>query len=403
MIAVIILLYIVSFLVIWQLVGYPSVMGLIALLQRQKKKDLSYQPYISIVLPAFNEERVIENRIENLLQLDYPKDKYEIIVVESGSTDNTYQTVEKFTANRKMNSEPAIQVLRQEVREGKASAINFGKLYASGDIVLTTDANSTFNRDVLKEIAPHFKDPEVGAVGGSYVTSNPENSLASSEFFYWDLENIIRTGESALESACLFYGSISAWRKDIVEGDTQTISDDLDMAIQIKRAGYQIKFEPKAIAYEPSADTVVDQVIQRKRTTIATLECILKHKAYFLLPKNLYSLMILPSHKGLNMLSPFTLLAIPILYLISRDSTVIIPHLIITISVFALLLGILMLLRRKLAGSRKTATGITLFSIPKIAYYVLLNNYIILLAWKDFVLRRYSVLWEKAESTRIGE
>ncbi|GAI24439.1 unnamed protein product, partial [marine sediment metagenome] len=89
MTAVIILLYVFSFLVIWQFVAYPFVMGLIALLQRPKRKDLSYQPYVSIIVAAFNEERVIEKRLENLLELDYAKDKYEIIVVDDGSSDNT--------------------------------------------------------------------------------------------------------------------------------------------------------------------------------------------------------------------------------------------------------------------------------------------------------------------------
>ena len=89
----IILLYLLSFLLIWQFVGYPSLMAVAALKAKPKNKDYSYQPFVSIVVPTYNEEKVIEKRIENLFDLDYPKDNYEIIVVDSGSTDNTTEIV----------------------------------------------------------------------------------------------------------------------------------------------------------------------------------------------------------------------------------------------------------------------------------------------------------------------
>lgn len=400
MTVIIVLLCVFSFLVIWQFVGYPAFMGLVALRAKPGKKTSSYEPYVSIVVPAFNEEKVIRARIDNLLQLDYPKEKYEIIVVESGSTDRTYQVVEQFMTRHGANSGPRLELIAEKERRGKASAINLGKRDARGDIVLVTDANSFFDRNVLKEIMPHFEDPKVGAVGGRYAVSNPQDDLASSEAFYWDLEYIMRLGESALESACLFHGEINAWRKNIVEADTRMLSEDLDMAIQIRRAGYKIRYEPRAIVNERGAITIADQIKQRKRTAIGTLQCIFKHRRYLLLPGDLYRLLIFPSHKGLAMLSPFTLSAIPILYIVAHNSAIIIPHLVATTLAFALVLGILMLLRAKLRQPGGIATRASPSSILRIAYYVLLNEYIVLLAWRDFLFGRYSVLWEKAESTR---
>jgi cellulose synthase/poly-beta-1,6-N-acetylglucosamine synthase-like glycosyltransferase len=172
------------------------------------------------------------------------------------------------------------------------------------------------------------------------------------------------------------------------------------MAVQIKRAGYKIEYEPRAMVNEPSATTLSDQIKQRRRTAIGTLQCMFKHRAYFLLPRDLYSLLIFPSHKGLAMVSPFTLSAIPILYIIVRNSTIIIPHLVATILAFVLMFGILMLLRARLMKPEKRAERTSMPSIFKITYYVLLNEYIILLAWRDFLFGRHSVLWEKAESTR---
>ena len=120
MIVIIILLCVFSFLVIWQFVGYPSLMGLIALRWSPKKKDSSYEPYVSIIVPALNEEKVIKKRIDNLLKLDYPGEKYEIIVVDDGSADNTSQIVEELVKKHQTNSEPCLKLVRARERKGKA-------------------------------------------------------------------------------------------------------------------------------------------------------------------------------------------------------------------------------------------------------------------------------------------
>jgi len=393
-------LCLVSLLLIWQFVGYPVLMGIIALAAKPKPKDRTYTPFVSIIVPAFNERDVILRRLENLLQLDYPPGEYEILVVESGSTDGTYEAVQDFIAERPSRA-PGLKLLRERERRGKASAINLGKQHAEGEIVLVTDANSVFDQNVLSELMPHFQDPKVGAVGGRYLVSNPENLYTSSESFYWDLEYIMRRGEAALDSACLFHGEINAWRKDLIpEADTGIISEDLDMAIRIRRQGYKIEYEPEAKVYEPTAKTARGQIVRRKKVSTGTILCIFKHLSYFILPRDLYSLLIFPSHKGLTMLSPFLLLAIPVLYLVIGDVRVVLLHLTLTAVAFGLLLGVLLLLRARLIprGGRPTGTGIG--SLPRIAYYTLLNEYLVFLAWIDLIRGSYTVLWDRAESTR---
>lgn len=393
---VVILLYLLSFLLLWQFVGYPLLMVAVVFISKHKNKDCNYQPFVSIIVPAYNEEKVIERKIKNLFDLDYPRDKYEIIVVESGSTDGTYKIVKSIIEGN-ANLKPVLKLIKEKERKGKASAINLGKGHAQGDFILVTDANSIFDRNVLSEIMPHFKDSKVGAVGGRYVVSDPENSLAASESFYWNLEYITFKGESYLDSPAIINGTISAWRKKIVEADT-LLSEDVDMALQVRRAGYNIEYEPNAVVYERAATTPRDQIIQRKRTSIGVLQCIFKHWKYFLLPSNLYNLLIFPSHKILAMLSPFLLLAIPVLYMLSGDFKTIFMHFFLTLLIFGLLLSLLMHLKSKLIKDEKMNFSIS--AIPKIVYYVLLNEYLILLAWRDFIFRRYSVVWEKAESTR---
>jgi len=396
---ILVLLYFGSFLLIWQFVGYPSLMAVVAIRARPKNKDYSFQPFVSVIVPTYNEEKVIRKRVENLYELDYPKNKYEIIVVDSGSTDKTAEIVEEIIRTNN-NSTPTLKLVREKERRGKASAINFGKKHAGGDIVLVTDANSVFDKNVLKEMMPHFKIPNVGVVSGRYVVSNPDNTLTDSEYFYLEYQYPTFVGESFLDSVCIVHGSISGWRKDLVNIDKHVLTEDLDMAIQVRRAGYKVEYEPNAISNEPSATTVGDQITQKKRTSIGTIQCIFKHWKYFLFPKDLYSLLIFPSHKTLAMFSPFIFLAIPILYIISWDVKIVITHFVLTVSIFAGMLALLMLLKSRFVKEKNVKSRFSIFSIPKIVYYVLLNEYVILLAWKDFIFKRYSVLWEKAESTR---
>jgi len=389
----------VSTLLIWQFVGYPLLMATIALRTKPKVVDYKHQPFVSILVPTYNEENVIAKRIENLLGLSYPKDKYEVIVVDSGSLDRTV-SIAQGILQAHGNLSPSMKIIQEKERRGKASAINFGKRSARGDIVLVTDANATFDPNVLREIMPHFKDPKVGAVGGRYCVANPNNALAAPTSFYWDLEYLMRVGESALDSACLFHGEINAWRKNLVDADVRMLSEDLDMCLSIKAKGYKIVYEPSAIVYEPAATTSEDQIKQRKRTSIGTIQNLFKHGRFLISSKGWYGKFIFPSHKALVMVSPFLLLAIPIIYAAIGDLQIVLTHFVFTLVLFAGLFATLLCSRSWLLGKKSGTTSFSLMSFPKIVYYVLLNEYLILLAWKDFLFGRYSVLWEKATTTR---
>jgi len=374
-------------------------MAIVALKSKPEKKDYSFQPFVSVLVATYNEEKVIAKRIENLFTLDYPKNKYEVLVVDSGSTDRTTNIVEKFI-RQSIQSQPDLKLIKENTRRGKASAINLGKEQAKGAIVLIADANSIFDENVLREMMPHFKNPEIGAVSGRYFISNPNKILSSSEAFYWEIEHIMMLGESYLDSISTVIGTISAWRKELMNFRPTTISEDLDMTIQTRRNGYKVKYEPDAMVYEPSATASEDQIKQRKRTSTGTIQNMFKHINYFLPPRNLYTLLIFPSHKVLAMFSPFILLAIPILYIVAWDIGIIITHFALSLFIFAGMLILLLSLKSRLVKNKGMKSGFSISAIPKIIYYVLLNEYLILLAWIDFIFQRHSVLWERAESTR---
>jgi poly-beta-1,6-N-acetyl-D-glucosamine synthase len=392
----IVVLYLLAFLLIWVFSGYPLLMLGFALRHKNADKDYSYQPFISVLVPTFNEEAVIEQRIQNLRDLQYPKDKYEILVVDSGSVDATKSIVQRICQE---DGSPRVTLVCEDQRMGKASAINRGTAHAAGDIILVTDANSVFDNRVLAELAPHFKNSEIGGVGGRYVVANPENPLPCTEQFYWDYECSLRSGETALDSACLFQGEINAWRKSIVDADTTMIGEDLDMSIEILKKGYKVAFEPNAICYEPAPTSLSDQLTQKKRRCLGTIQNMVKHWQYLIVPRDWYRLVIFPSHKGLLMVTPFMFGGILLSYILIWNVPLILSHIFITSALFLVVLFSYLRLapRVRLAHNSTPAAKV---SLPRLASYVLFDEYLLLLAWKDFFFRKYSVLWEKVGSTR---
>jgi poly-beta-1,6-N-acetyl-D-glucosamine synthase len=388
--------YTLAILLIWTFVGYPLLMLRFALHRRDDNKDYSFQPFISILVPTFNEEAVIQKRIQNLQALKYPKDKFEILVVDSGSSDATMSVVERMCHE---SEAPRVRLVCEDQRRGKASAINCGTAHAAGDIVLVTDANSLFDENVLAELAPNFENVKIGGVGGRYVVSNPENPLPSVEQFYWELEDVLRTGESELDSACLFQGEINAWRKSIVKADPAMIGEDLDMSIVIRKKGYKVAFEPKAICYEPAPISFAEQLTQKKRRCLGTIQNIFKHWHYLFAPRDWYSLLIFPSHKGLLMFTPFMFIGILLGYVLIWNPYLILEHLFIMSAVFLILLLVYLRYVPRLQQAYVTTRRVKV-RLPAIAYYVLFDEYLLLLAWKDFLFGRYSVLWEQVSSTR---
>ena len=390
--------YALAALLIWVFVGYPLLMLRFALVHKGARKNYAFQPFFSILVPTFNEEAVIEARIQNLRALRYPKDKYEILVIDSGSTDATKRIVERLCAE---GEAPLTKLVCENERRGKASAINCGSAEAAGDIILVTDANAFFDVNVLAELGPHFERAEIGGVGGRYMVSNPDNPLPLTEQFYWDLETLLRTGESALDSACLFQGEINAWRKSIVDADTAMIGEDLDMSIAIRKKGYKVEFEPNAICYEPSPTSFSEQRTQKQRRCLGTIQNIFKHWRYLIVPRDWYRLIIFPSHKGLLMATPFMFIGILIGYILLWNPLLVLSHLFIMSALFLILLAVYLRFVPRLHQA-DASTRPAKFSFLRVARYVLFDEYLLVLAWKDFLFRRYSVLWEKIDSTRAG-
>ena len=236
-----------------------------------------YVPMVSIIVPAYNEEKVITSSIQSLKRLDYPG--FEIIVVNDGSTDTTYETA------RRLEGEYGNHRIRVFTKgnEGKGAALNFGIRMASGPIVVCVDSDSRLSRDALRHGIRYFRDPKVGAVAGNVKVANRQKTITRLQALeYIEGLNLVRKAQAFFRSVNIIPGPIGFFRRETIEQvgfyDTDTFAEDCDLTLKILMNGWQIRYEPKAIAYTEAPETLGALLKQRYRWTRGILQSIAKRK-----------------------------------------------------------------------------------------------------------------------------
>ena len=245
---------------------------------RHRARTLSVYPKISVVVPAFNEEITIRSCIRSLLDLNYPD--YEIILVDDGSTDKTYEEAKKFESSK-------VSVIHQE-NQGKANALNNGIDLSKGEIVVTVDADTKLHRDSLRKIAERFaSNRQLGAVAGN-VKVNPApgllNRLQAAE--YTTGINLVRKAQSTLGCVLVVPGPIAALKREAVERaglfSEDTFAEDFDITMKILKKGYRVEYEDGAIAYTDAPKNLEDLMKQRRRWYRGMMQVLDKHRELYL-------------------------------------------------------------------------------------------------------------------------
>jgi cellulose synthase/poly-beta-1,6-N-acetylglucosamine synthase-like glycosyltransferase len=211
--------------------------------------DESYKPNVSVIVPTYNEAINIIGKLENLSELDYPKDKLEVIVVDSASTDGTANIVRQYL---KKNSLPFKIFLLEEIyRGGKVQALNHALKYASSNIIATSDADCTWTPDSLRNAVKYISDPSVAAVCGQEVfTHHYQSSAIRTENLYRVIFNYIRLGESKIDSTITFEGGLALYKREILSkfnGDC----DDSQSALDLVQKGFRTVQVPDAFFISP--------------------------------------------------------------------------------------------------------------------------------------------------------
>ena len=260
--------------------------AILAILEKWRERGTKYpedfRPTLSIIVPAYNESKIIEKTIKGLLHMNYPVT--EIIVVDDGSTDQTYERVIKIFGNT-----PKVHAFHN-INAGKAQALNFGIATSKGEIILAMDADTIIHPDAAALLVRHFADPRVGAVAGNAKVGNRVNLLT-----YWQAleyitsQNLDRQAFALLNSISVVPGAIGAWRRSLLLQlggfNNDTLAEDADMTLEILRNGYRVEYESKAIAYTEAPDTVSGFLKQRFRWMYGTLQAAWKHRDTLFKPK----------------------------------------------------------------------------------------------------------------------
>jgi cellulose synthase/poly-beta-1,6-N-acetylglucosamine synthase-like glycosyltransferase/peptidoglycan/xylan/chitin deacetylase (PgdA/CDA1 family)/spore germination protein YaaH len=252
----------------------------LALIQRAKERGRTYpsayRPSVSVVVAAFNEERVIVRTVQALLESEYPD--LEIIVVDDGSKDNTYSVV-----TGAFHGEPKVTVFTKP-NGGKASALNRGISSAKGEVIVSLDADTLFAPNTIANLVRHFADPKVGAVSGNVQVGNANNLLTWWQALeYTTSQNFDRRAYDLLNCITVVPGAVGALRRSAVVAvggyTSDTLAEDTDLTWKLRRAGWRIVNDNSAMAFTEAPERLSNLAKQRYRWAFGTLQCLWKHRA----------------------------------------------------------------------------------------------------------------------------
>ena len=243
--------------------------------RRNPEANPGYAPKVTVIVPAYNEERVIEASVRRILESDYPE--LEVIVADDGSKDQTSAIVARAFAD-----EPRVRLLTL-ANGGKASALNRALRHASGEIVVALDADTQFERSCISLLVRWFADERIGAVAGNAKVGNRVNLVTRWQSVeYVTAQNVGRRALARFDAITVVPGAVGAWRRaalDSVGGYPEdTLAEDQDLTIAIQRKGWKVAYDEQAVAWTEAPETFAALAKQRFRWSFGTLQCLCKHR-----------------------------------------------------------------------------------------------------------------------------
>jgi cellulose synthase/poly-beta-1,6-N-acetylglucosamine synthase-like glycosyltransferase len=279
----------------------------------ENNKETFYEPNVTFVIPTHNEGFFISKRIENLLDLDYPQEKLELIFVEDDSDDSTPEIILDYA--KKYSS---LHLIRNEERKGYSPSMIAGVKAATGEIIILGDAGSLTDSHAVQNLVVHFKDPNVGAVTGKDIILNSDEDVGKSEKLYLRIFDFLRTAESKIDSTFFVKGEATAVRSCLVK-DLENCFATFDTAVGLflRQKGFKTIYDPTVKFYEYAPLTHADR-IKQKTIRAANLIRILFSFRHLLFNRKYkkYGLIILPMNFAMLVIAPSTIL-IGLLFLVT--------------------------------------------------------------------------------------
>lgn len=246
-----------------------------------------YSPFVSIIIPVYNEGKLLRGTIKSLLSLDYAN--YELVIVNDGSTDDTAKIAEEFVGYQQGYQSLVKISLINKPNGGKSKALNAGIQYSEGDFVLCMDGDSKLSSNCLKMGMVHFIDPRVGAVAGNVKVENRKKMITDLQALeYIEGLNMPRSAQGFLKMVNIIPGPVGMFRKQALKDagyySSDTFAEDADLTLKILAKGWRVNYEPNSIAYTEAPVNLYQLLKQRYRWTRGILQAVRKHKKHIINP-----------------------------------------------------------------------------------------------------------------------
>jgi poly-beta-1,6-N-acetyl-D-glucosamine synthase len=362
--------------------GYPLLIWAWSRIHPRPLRCDHVEPTVSILLAAYNEERQVAARIQNLLDLDYPRDGLEILVASDGSDDATLARAAAFEG-------AGVRVFGLPERRGKPAALNALASRSKGEVLVFTDARQRFEPGTLRKLVASFADADVGGVSGELMlVADPDRgSIGEAAGLYWHYEKLIRRAESRIDSTVGATGAIYAIRRSLFRPlPEDTLLDDVLVPMRVVAQGRRVVFERAARAYDRAATTAT-QEFTRKARTLAGIFQLFAHHPWVLNPLRNRLFFQTLSHKGLRLLTPLALVAMVVANLLLLTSPFYRVCLAIQLAFYA----------AALAGhaQRDRRGRSPVLSVP---YLVCVLAWAAVVGFVRFARKRQAVTWERASA-----
>lgn len=379
-------------LIFYNYVGYGLLAATLVVMKRIFKGKNSMEaisdedwPAVTLVVAAYNEEDIIEAKVKNSLQLDYPKEKLSLLFVTNGSSDRTPQILSAY---------PDVRLLHSPERFGKTDALNRAMQKVNTPITVFCDANTMLNKPALKKLVTHYQDPNTGGVAGEkrIYAENSQETAGIGEGLYWKYESLLKRLDAHIYTVVGAAGELFSIRTSLWEPvESDIILDDFVISLRINLKGYRMAYEPDAYAMEMPSASLKDEKKRKVRISAGAFQALGLLKPVF----NVFKYPVLFFQFFSHRLLRWTIIpaSLPLLFI----TNAILAFFQDPVFYDLLFLGQVLFYTLAVVGISTNGEKGKMYKLAKICYYIVFMNYAVYLGFIRFYKREQTVIWERAE------